>query len=131
MGTRLSKLWISFAGLWGAAAVAIGAYSTHGLGDDEIRVLWAQTGSAYGLVHVLALLVLTALGQLGKGSQKLGVLACSCFALGLVLFTGGLFVKALADISLGGPFIPVGGSLYILGWLVTAVYGFTFKGKGF
>ena len=129
MGNKLSKFWIVFAGLWGALAVGVGAYSAHGLGDDEVRVLWAQTGSAYGLVHVLALLVLTALGQLGNSSAKLGTLACVCFSLGLILFSGGLFIKALADVSLGGPFIPIGGSLYILGWLVTAVYGITFKGK--
>ncbi|WP_419905651.1 DUF423 domain-containing protein [Kiloniella sp.] len=126
---NMNKFWIVFAALWGAISVAIGAYSAHGLGGDETRVLWAQTGGSYGLVHVLALIGLTALGQVGGGCSRARIVGSICFALGLVLFTGGLFVKALADVSLGGPYITFGGSLYILGWILTAVFGFTFKTK--
>lgn len=126
---RMNKFWIVFAALWGATSVAVGAYSAHGLGGDETRMLWAQTGSSYGLVHVLALIGVTALGLVGGGCSRARFAACVCFSLGLILFTGGLFVKALAGVSLGGPYIPVGGSLYIVGWLLVAAYGFTFKTK--
>ncbi|MEH6630840.1 MAG: DUF423 domain-containing protein [Halopseudomonas aestusnigri] len=125
----MNKFWIISAAFWGALSVAVGAYSAHGFGGDETRVLWAQTGSSYGFVHVLALMTLTALGHVGSGCARARFVACACFSLGLILFTGGLFVKALADVSLGGPYIPVGGSLYIVGWLSVAAYGFTFKTK--
>ncbi len=130
MGHKLSKFWIVYAALWGAASVGISAYSAHGLAGDEARVVWAETGSTYGFVHILAILILIVLGYVGQEKSKILMAACSCFGLGLLLFSGGLYLKALAEISLGGPFIPIGGSLYILGWLLTALYGLTFKGKG-
>ncbi|MFD2206304.1 DUF423 domain-containing protein [Kiloniella antarctica] len=125
----MNKFWIIFAALWGAVSVAVGAYSAHGFNGDEARVLWAQTGSSYGFVHVLALIGLIALAQVGNGCSRAKFGASLCFSLGLIFFTGGLFMKALFDVSLGGPYIPIGGSLYILGWLLVAAYGFTFKAK--
>ncbi|WP_162937995.1 DUF423 domain-containing protein [Kiloniella sp. EL199] len=109
--------------------MAVSAYSAHGLESDETRMLWAETGSFYGLVHAIGLLLLVGFNFLQRSPSKLLVIACCCFAFGLLLFTGGLYVKALAEISLGGPFIPVGGSLYILGWLMTALYGAKFVGR--
>ena len=129
MGRNLVRFFIIYAALWAAACIAVSAYSAHGLSGDETRVLWAKTGSFYGLVHVLGLLVLVVLGLLVQGRSFVLMTACSCFSLGLLLFSGGLYVKALGDISLGGPFIPVGGSLYILGWLLTALFGVRFVGK--
>ncbi|KKJ78530.1 hypothetical protein WH95_03780 [Kiloniella litopenaei] len=129
MGRNLLRFFIAYAAIWGGICVAVSAYSAHGLNGNEARMGWAETGSFYGLVHVVALLVIVGLGELGQKRTKILVAACSCFSLGLLLFSGGLYIKALADISLGGPFIPVGGSLYILGWLVTALYGAKFVGK--
>ncbi|WP_020592634.1 DUF423 domain-containing protein [Kiloniella laminariae] len=123
------KFWIVYAGLWGAGSVAVGAYAAHGFEGDELRVLWAQTGSSYGLVHTLVLLVLTALGTAGSGCSRARVFASGCFALGLLFFSGGLFLKALCGLSLNGPYIPVGGSLFVLGWLLTAAFGFTYRQK--
>ncbi|MCZ4279332.1 DUF423 domain-containing protein [Kiloniella laminariae] len=123
------KFWIIYAALWGAGSVAVGAYAAHGFEGDELRVLWAQTGSLYGLVHALALLALTALGAAGSGCSRARTIASGCFSLGLLFFSGGLFLKALCDLSLNGPYIPVGGSLFILGWLLTVAFGFTYRQK--
>ncbi|WP_085904408.1 DUF423 domain-containing protein [Kiloniella majae] len=129
MARNIVRFLIVYAALWGAICVSISAYSAHGLNGDETRMLWAETGSFYGLVHAIGLLVLVGFNSLQRSPSKLLMIACFCFSLGILLFTGGLYVKALADISLGGPFIPMGGSLYILGWLVTALYGAKFVGK--
>ncbi|WP_053005913.1 DUF423 domain-containing protein [Kiloniella spongiae] len=129
MGPNSVRFFIAYAALWGAICVAVSAYSAHGFDGDETRMLWAETGSFYGLVHTIGVLVLVGFSLLQQNHSKLPVIACSCFSLGLLFFTGGLYIKALADISLGGPFIPVGGSLYILGWLITALYGVKFVGR--
>ncbi len=129
MGRNFARFFITYAALWGAICVAVSAYSAHGLDGDEVAMSWAETGSFYGLVHIIGLLVIVGLSELGQKRSKIIGIACSCFSLGLLLFTGGLYIKALVGISLSGPFIPVGGSLYILGWLMTALYGAKFVSK--
>jgi len=91
---------------------------------DPYRQDLAATGGRYGLIHSLGLLGVAPLSQSGGdlGAGRLWLrLGGGCFALGLLLFCGSLYLLAA-----GGPAglsraTPVGGSLFILGWAALVI----------
>ncbi len=116
---------IVFAGIAGAAMVAIGAAASHGLaGGDALAENWLRTAAQYGLWHCLALLGVA--GLAGKpGSSRLLNAAALCFAAGIVLFSGSLILRALTDIYWISRPAPLGGLAFIAGWLLLAAFGAT------
>jgi uncharacterized membrane protein YgdD (TMEM256/DUF423 family) len=104
------------AGLSGAMAVASGAYAAHGLANSPQALQWVDLASRYQMYHALAL---AAVALLQRPGARLAPIAGTLFALGTVLFCGGLYAHALFDMS-PGPLVPFGGTAFILGWLVLA-----------
>ncbi len=119
------RLWISAAAVNGFLAVALGAYAAHGLGGraEAELVGWVEVGADYGLAHALALLGVGLLALLG-----VGLLAGWGFLAGLVLFSGGLYVMGVTGARALGPIVPVGGLLYLAGWVALFGYGLGLRG---
>ena len=92
------------------AAVALGAFGAHALksrlSGDMLAVF--ETGVRYQIYHALALLTLAAL----RGPDKAGW----CFAAGIAVFSGSLYVLALSGVRAWGAVTPIGGVLFLLGW---------------
>lgn len=103
-------------------SVAIGAFGAHMLkekiGADAIAVY--ETGVQYHMIHALALLIvgLTA-GQLGV-SSKLNWAARLLF-IGIIVFSGSLYVLSITGIKVLGAITPIGGVAFIAGWLLFAL----------
>lgn len=123
----IDRIWLVFAALNGAAAVAAGAYATHGLaGDPHGRELF-HTAGQYQMWHVLALLGLALLARRSVGPARIALrLAGWLFVVGITLFSGTLYALAL-----NGPLpvpmtAPTGGSSLILGWIVLALTALLF-----
>lgn len=122
----MSRRIILTASLFGAIAVMFGAFGAHTLknvlsaGSLEI---WAK-GVEYQFYHTLALLFLS---QLASGNEKLIKCSYIFFTLGVVLFSGSLYLLATRDIlNIGfvnyiGPITPIGGLCFILGWILLFV----------
>lgn len=138
-----SKSWTMIGGLFAALAVVLGAYAAHGLdkylvekyGEETREVLGKEvpaaekyladfrTGVSYQMYHALGLIVV---GIVAQTRQCWGLqIAAWCFVLGILLFSGALYV-----IALQGPYwqgvrwglvAPFGGVAYILGWLSFAI----------
>lgn len=112
------------AGLNGAMGVAMGAWAAHGLQASlpEAAVAWVQTGASYQLWHAAALLGLAAAGAL----QRTRLLAIAALALGLgaLVFSGALYLYALAGLTGIAMLAPFGGALMIAGWLAVIAAGF-------
>ncbi len=116
-----------FAAINGALAVALGAFGAHGLkGKISTELLAAyQTSSHYHLFHTIALLCLGSI--MLRMAQDLAVLPLSirvtayCWMVGIILFCGSLYGLALGGPKWLGPITPIGGSLFIIGWLSLAV----------
>jgi uncharacterized membrane protein YgdD (TMEM256/DUF423 family) len=111
---RLCLLLAAFAGFTG---VALGAFAAHGLKGrltaDYLAVF--QTGTHYQLIHALALfgVGLLALQRPGRLVNSAGAL----FALGIVLFSGSLYLLTLSGVSALGFVTPFGGVAFLAGWL--------------
>lgn len=110
------SLWLALGSAYGFLAVALGAFGAHGLKtrlSPELLAVW-HTGVDYHVYHALALL---AVGLLAR-EQPLGLLSAAgtCFALGVLLFSGSLYALALSGVRVLGAITPFGGLLFLLGW---------------
>ena len=107
----------------GAVAVVLGAFGAHGLKQvvPAETVQTFQTGVQYQMYHAIALLITGILYE--RFSNKLIKLAGSFFIIGILLFSGSLYLltllKATEAVGLSkiGIITPVGGLCFILGWL--------------
>lgn len=111
-GTRL-------AGIAGATAVILGAFGAHGLEDRLTERLMDiyQTGVLYHLIHAVALFAL-ALADEATWTSKWTPRVAWAWALGVVLFSGSLYVLAITDIGILGAITPFGGAAFIAGWVM-------------
>lgn len=110
-----------------AAGVALGAVGAHAAKTaphpEAARLL--QTAVLYQLVHGLGLLLTGVLARFGSSGWL--AFAGAGFLLGIALFCGSLYVLAFTGVS-GGIVAPVGGSSFIVGWLLLAVHAWTTRG---
>ena len=93
-------------------AVALGAFGAHGLrstleGRGMVDV-WNKAVS-YQFVHAIALLALALYGSINRG-------ACLLLLLGILLFSGSLYLLALTNLRWLGPITPIGGLCFLGGW---------------
>lgn len=110
---------IKLAALLGFLAVALGAFGAHGL-DETLKAhgtveIW-KTASQYHLIHAVVLLVL----GLFSSSEAPARYAWWSFMLGVLIFSGSLYVLSVTGIKWLGAITPIGGLLMLIGWLLTA-----------
>ena len=99
-----------------ALAVAIGAFGAHGLKprlSEEMMQVY-KTGVEYHFYHALGLLLIGIL----SASMQSGLLNWSALFLGLgiILFSGSLYLMAVTGIRWLGAITPLGGISFITGW---------------
>jgi uncharacterized membrane protein YgdD (TMEM256/DUF423 family) len=117
-------VWLAAAALNGAFAVAMGAYAAHGLAAaDPITRDWVGTAVRYQMWHALALLGVAALMGRAPAAGWLLIASAAAFLAGIVLFSGSLYLLALAGWRSAAAVTPFGGLVLILGWLALAGYG--------
>jgi len=108
--------------VFGGLAVAIGAFGAHAL-----RPLLEANGRAdtyelavrYQFYHSFAMLFCGLLMQ-NFPSRHLNR-AAVCFAIGIIIFSGSLYILSLSGIGILGAVTPLGGILFIAGWILTFI----------
>lgn len=101
-------------------AVGAGAFGAHGLKrilSPEMLVVW-QTAVTYQMVHALGLLAVALLG-VRFGSPALSA-AGVLMIVGIVMFSGSLYLLALTGMRWLGPITPLGGAAFLAAWLLVA-----------
>ena len=120
----MANLFISLASLSGLLAVAFGAFGAHALRGrlDAYAMGVFETAVQYHFYHSLALL---AVGVLALSQPQTVLLKSSgwLFLLGLVLFSGSLYVLSLSGLKWLGAVTPLGGLAFIAGWGCLAATG--------
>ncbi|MBK1657328.1 DUF423 domain-containing protein [Paracraurococcus ruber] len=111
----MHRLWLLLGALCGLGAVALSAWAAHAAPArlDARALLALDNGIRLQGWHALAL-VGAALWAERRGGL-LPHLAAAGFALGLLLFCGGVYASALAGLSLG-PVAPIGGITLMAAW---------------
>jgi uncharacterized membrane protein YgdD (TMEM256/DUF423 family) len=122
------RLWLLLSAFAGFTGVALGAFAAHGLksrlSSEYLAVF--QTGTHYQLIHALALfgVALLALHTPGRLLHAAGGL----FALGILLFSGSLYLLSLTGISKLGIITPFGGLAFLAGWACLGVVAWRLQG---
>lgn len=128
----MNKQIIITASLLGALAVIAGAFGAHALRSllqtRQLEV-W-QTAVQYQFYHVFALLFLSTFTRF---KNKVISWTYYLFVLGILFFSGSLYLISCRDL-LGmpglvklGPITPIGGLLFIIGWVMLAFAAFRNK----
>ena len=117
----MSAGWFGIGAIAGAIGVALGAFGAHGLKsrvDADLLAVF-ETGVRYHMVHALALL---AVGWAATRWPGAWVTASGwLFLVGIVVFSGSLYVMTLTGARWLGAVTPLGGLAFISGWIALAV----------
>ncbi len=110
-----SRCFLRWAGVMGFLAIIAGTFAAHALpeGMDPKYEAIFETGVRYHIAHALALLACARVFRAGRPAR----VALWGFNLGIVLFSGALYVLALSQIKWLGMIAPLGGLLFLCGWL--------------
>jgi uncharacterized membrane protein YgdD (TMEM256/DUF423 family) len=116
----MNKLfWIKAVAISGLLSVLIGAFAAHAL-ETSIsaqRMDTLYTAVKYQMFHSLALFGLVCVGDeiLALRWKKF---AAAFFLLGMILFSGSLYLLVATNISSLGMITPFGGIAFITGWVM-------------
>ena len=108
--------FLMLAAFFGFTGVALGAFAAHGLKNrltPEYLAIF-HTGVTYQLVHTLALLGVALLATQIPG--RFITWAGASFAIGILLFSGSLYLLTLTGVSKLGIVTPFGGLAFLVGW---------------
>ena len=121
------SIWLAMGTLLAAISVGMGAFGAHGLPSaieghvenvEKNLATW-ETASRYLMYHALGLVIVGMLASVVGPARWLNVVGV-LFVVGIVLFSGLLYVLALTDIKILGAIVPLGGLAMIIGWLTLA-----------
>lgn len=128
----MNKRIILTAAFFGALAVVLGAFGAHGLKSivTSSQLETWQKGVEYQFYHTFAILYLS---TFARYKNKLIALSFLFFSVGIILFSGSLYLLAIKDayeLSFAqylGPVTPIGGLAFILGWVCLFLAAFRDK----
>ena len=112
----MARFWLISAAVFGFLSVALGAFGAHGLKDvlSEYGHIVYDKAVRYQMFHTLALF---ALGVLQIQLKEISFKICGwSFIIGIILFSGSLYLLALTDIKWLGALTPFGGVAFTVGW---------------
>ena len=118
------QLIIAIAAIFGLLAVIAGAAGTHALRDtlDGGALRTFETAARFQMYHALALLAVGILSM--RWQTRVLTASAALFTLGILLFSGSLYILALSGIGIFGAIAPIGGISLMAGWasLVLAAF---------
>lgn len=122
--------WLMVAAVTGGLAVGLGAFGAHILKEQltPYQIDIFRTGTDYQFYHALAigLLSILAMHQPSKWLKYSFI----CFLIGTICFSGSLYLLATREVlgidswsKVLGPITPIGGVLYVVGWITLILHG--------
>ena len=117
----MGRLFIRLGAVAGFIGVALGAFGAHMLRAQlsANHFVVFETGVLYQMVHALALVLVGVL--IGRRPARLTAAAGWCFAVGIVLFSGSLYVLSITGSTAFGVVTPLGGLCFLAGWAFLAL----------
>ena len=124
----MQKTFGIIAALYGVLAVILGAFGAHALKEklDAYQLEIFNKGVQYQFYHVIALFAVVFLAE--KIQPKTLTFAGWFFSVGILFFSGSLYLLATRSIlgtdaltPILGPITPLGGLCFIIGWILLLV----------
>lgn len=118
----IMKLFIIIGAINAFLSVALGAFGAHGLEkmvEPKYLETW-KTGVTYQMFHATGLLVIGVL--LGKLPANALLTKAGWFMLvGIILFSGSLYILSVTRISVLGAITPLGGVAFLTAWVLLII----------
>ena len=118
IGRSLSQRFLVLGSILAGSGVAAGAFGAHALKEilDAPMLQVFDTATRYVMYHAFGLCIVSwAIDRYpGQGLAKSGWL----FIIGILLFSGSLYVVSLAGIRWMGAVTPIGGLAFLAGWIL-------------
>ena len=125
----MRQFWIPLAAVFGLTGVGMAAYASHGLGfiaDAAVREATRTTlqmAVQQQMLHALAFLGVGILSLKGLGNRWICA-AGAFFALGVLLFSGLIYLRTFTGIETFRPLVPWGGTCLMLAWAALGIGGY-------
>ena len=121
------KGWMSASAVLAGLAVVLGAFGAHGLRAyaDVAGIEAFKTGAHYHLIHAVAMLCLC--GMTDRVGERAIRQVLVLFAIGVLLFSGSLYLLAVVSLGPLGIVTPIGGLFFIAGWFRLAAASYPLK----
>ncbi|MEL6133612.1 MAG: DUF423 domain-containing protein [Bacteroidota bacterium] len=120
---KLSFIIGAFLGLTGVIAGAMGAHALEKvLAPDQLDAF--ETAVRFQMYHSILLLILGIL--IDRFRAPLFSWVMICWTVGIVMFSGSIYLLVLTPLKLG-IVTPIGGSILIIGWGILLLWGIRFK----
>ena len=108
--------WIVIGACFACLAVVLGAFAAHGLkskiSTEDLAIF--ETGVRYQMYHSLGLILLGLIGF--QTAQDIVLFPAIMFIIGIIIFSGTLYLIPLTGLRWLGAITPIGGTAFILGW---------------
>ena len=115
--------WAQLGTLLLGTAVLLGAFGAHGLRarlDAYSLSVW-EKAVFYQFIHGFGLLITPILARTNLIAERAVRPVCALFAVGILFFSGSLYVLALSGVSALGAITPLGGLAFLAAWTWLAV----------
>lgn len=114
--------WSATGAILLALAVILGAFGAHGLRDrlDAYSMGVYEKAVFYQFLHSMGILVVSLLPRTGTFPENGANWVCLLLLIGIVIFSGSLYLLAVTGNRMLGAITPIGGISFILGWLLLA-----------
>ena len=114
------RILLIIGSLFAALSVLLGAFGAHGLKNrlsmEDLAIF--ETAVRYQMYHALGILLM------GVASfyltEKLVSIPAYFLILGIIIFSGSLFLLVFTNLKWFGAITPIGGLCLIIGWLLLA-----------
>ena len=97
--------------------VLLGAFGAHALKNSlgaEMLAIY-QTGVQYHLIHALGIVLIAILASTQPAWKRL-IMAGWLMSIGVLLFSGSLYLLAISGVRMFGAITPLGGLCFIVAW---------------
>jgi uncharacterized membrane protein YgdD (TMEM256/DUF423 family) len=118
IGRSLSQRFLVLGTIFAGSAVAAGAFGAHALKGilDPSMLQVFDTATRYQMYHAFGLCIVS--WAIDRYPEQRLEQAGWLFTIGILLFSGSLYVVSLAGIRWVGAVTPIGGLAFLAGWIL-------------
>ena len=112
------KIGLLSGSVFALLSIVLGAFGAHALKDhlSHYSASIYEKAVLYHMFHALGILLVTILGSQIESVNFTP--SIYCFIVGIILFSGSLYILAITDMKWLGMITPIGGMLFIIGWFL-------------
>ena len=117
---NIERIFVILGALFAFVGVAAGAFGAHVLKSRISAEMLAvfEVGVRYQMVHALGLIAMAWIHT--KWPSSLVTTGGWCFVIGIILFSGSLYLLSVSGIRWLGAITPFGGVAFLAGWACMA-----------